>query len=200
MAEGDGRVVVDRFGVHRSDLAPVVCKASHVGHEFAEPHAGLAVLSEFEHGGSDREFALPGGHGREPLTLANRFWEILTASVFQIGFGIEKIHLRGCPGLEQVDDSFGFGRMMDPAGQGRLGVRVRLAASEGHHGREPETPCGAFQKSLSVDMHGISFVHSRVMTSSRFSSTFPARVNAAKSAIDSTWDLDSPIWVSCSAC
>ena len=198
MAEGDGRVVVDRFGVHRSDLAPIIGEACHVGHEFAEPHTGLAVLSEFEHGGSDREFALPGGHGREPLALANRFWEVLSASVFQIGLGIEKIHLRGCPGLEQVDDSLGFGRMMDPARAGRLGVG--FAASEGHHGREPEAPCGAFQKSLSVDMHGFSFVHSRVMTSSRFSSTFPARVYAAKSAIDSTWDLDSPIWVSCSAC
>ena len=198
LAEGDRRVVVDRFGVHRSDLAPVVCKASHLGHEFAEPHAGFAVLCELEHRRSDWKFALTGGHGREPLSLANRFGKILPASVFQLGFRIEKIDLRGCPGLKQINDPLGLGRMMDSAAEGLLGAR--LAASEGHHGREPKTPCRAFQKGLAVDLHGISFVHSRVMTSSRFSSTFPARVYAARSAVDSTWDFDSPIWINRWAC
>ena len=47
--ERDGRIVIDRFGVHRLDEADSSAIFGRVRQQFADPGAGLAVLRELEH-------------------------------------------------------------------------------------------------------------------------------------------------------
>ena len=84
------------------------------------------MLLKFEHRWRNRELALPGSHRREALPLANRIWQIFATSVFQSGLGIEKIHLRRGSGLEQINDPFGFGLVVDSATL--LGLGCLIAA------------------------------------------------------------------------
>ena len=65
--ERDGRVVVDRLGVHRFDDADVVGDRLHVRQEVADPGAVLAAAAAGPHGGDDRERGLAGGHAGEAL-------------------------------------------------------------------------------------------------------------------------------------
>ena len=48
LEEGDGRIMIDGIGVHRLYEAEAVGNAGGVGHEFADPGPGLAVLLEVE--------------------------------------------------------------------------------------------------------------------------------------------------------
>ena len=57
LEEGDGRVVVDRLGVHRLDEAEVVGDLRGVRQQLADPRARLAVLGELEERRRDRESA-----------------------------------------------------------------------------------------------------------------------------------------------
>ena len=59
LEEGDGRVVVDRLGVHRLDEAQIVGHAGGVRQQFADPGAALAVPGEAKLARGDRE-SVPG--------------------------------------------------------------------------------------------------------------------------------------------
>ena len=71
--ERDGRVVVDRLGVHRPDEAHVVGDLAGVRQQFAEPRARpCRAGANLNFGGDDREALLPAGHAGEPLAHADR--------------------------------------------------------------------------------------------------------------------------------
>ena len=67
----DGRVVVDRFGVHRSDETQLVHHLCCPGQQLAYPRAALAVLPEFEKGTGHRQRRLKTRHAGEPLSHAH---------------------------------------------------------------------------------------------------------------------------------
>ena len=100
-----------------------------MGHEFAEPHPAFAVLRELEHRWRDWKLALPRGHSRKPLALANRLWQIFATSIIQGRLGIEQIHLRRSAGLEQIDDPLGLGLVMNPTVGRSLRVPGTLLAA-----------------------------------------------------------------------
>ena len=123
LEERDGRVVVDRLGVHRADEAQLVGGLGRVRQQLADPRAGLAVLLELEEGVDDREALLRGGHAGEPLAFANRVGQLGAAQTVERGLIVEQVHLRGTTRLEQPDDALGLGREVGNARQGgeRLG-------------------------------------------------------------------------------
>ena len=67
LRHGDGGVVIDLLRIHRTDQADLVGDLGRVRHQFAEPHAALAVLREVEHGGRAGELILKRRHGGQPL-------------------------------------------------------------------------------------------------------------------------------------
>ena len=126
LAKGDRRIVVDRLGMHRTDHRQLVGLFGQVRQQFAELHAALAVPPELKNGGCHRKLLLAGGHRGEPLTFPDRIRQILTAPIGNRRFGIKQIHLRRCPGLEQVNDPLRLGRVRGkPRQAARRGLRLR---------------------------------------------------------------------------
>lgn len=70
MEEGDGGVVVDGLGVHRTNDADIVGDLGKVREEVGvEPLSALSGLLEVEGGLGDRERGLSGGHAGETLAV-----------------------------------------------------------------------------------------------------------------------------------
>ena len=100
-----------------------------MGQQFAQPHAGLAVLREFEDGGRGGELRLESGHAGQALPLADRIRQVGAARSFQVGLVVEQVQLRGRAVLEEIDDALGLGREVRQAGRLTLGTGVGWRAA-----------------------------------------------------------------------
>ena len=68
----------------------------------------FSVAAEFEHRSDTGKGLLPGGHGREPLTLADGFRELLAVDLAQLGLEIKRVDVRWAACHEEVDHSLGL--------------------------------------------------------------------------------------------
>jgi hypothetical protein len=100
LQESDSGVVIDRFRVGGLYEGEIVCDSRRVGHEFADPRCGLAVLSEAELAGYHRKAELRGRHVGEALPGADRFRQIRALEILQARLVVEQLHLRRAARLE----------------------------------------------------------------------------------------------------
>ena len=107
--EGHAGVVVDGLGLHGADEADFVGDFLGVREEVGEPDAGFTTFFSFGDGSDDREGLLERGHAGDALTIADMIGEFLAVVFKKEGFGVEEVDLGRSAGLEEVDDSFGFG-------------------------------------------------------------------------------------------
>ena len=143
--------MIDSFGIHRANHAPVICKGRHVGHNFAEPHSAFAVLLKPEGAGRNGEAALAGSHGGQSLSFSDRFGQIFATSVLHLRFWIEQIHLGRCTGLEQVDNSACFGNEVRQP-RDHCGVGPCLFGQQQCGQSRGAKPSGGSEKCLAIDL------------------------------------------------
>ena len=130
LEERDGRVVIDRLGVHRLDEAEFVDDARGVRQQLADPGPALAVLGEAEPARRDREARLPRRHAGEPLAHRGSSRAARSpARSWQQRLVVEQVHLRRRARLEQVDHPLRPGR--------EIGEAPMPAPTETGHDRRP---------------------------------------------------------------
>ena len=114
--EGHGGAVIDLLGDHRFDETDFVGHRAGVAQLIGNPQAVLlvSVAGEIEDRGSDRQTRLAGGHAGEALITAHTRRQLFVVELFEAGFMVEGVELRGRAFLEEVDDAFGLGRKMAP--------------------------------------------------------------------------------------
>ena len=146
--EGFAGIVVDRGGGGGVDEGEFVSDGAEVGEDFGEPHAALAMLVEFEHGGCD-EFFASFGHGGHALAVGDGVGEDFFEAFVELGLVVEEIELAGGSGHEEKDDAFGgsLGEKVavDPLFTcgGRLGGEVTEdGGTEAHAGGVEELAAG----------------------------------------------------------
>jgi hypothetical protein len=104
-----GRGVIELIGVNGADQADVVGDFGQVREGFGDFHAALAVLGEFElrahHGGVRADEG-------EPLTASDGGRQGLAVHPGEFRLGVEKVEVAGGTGHEEVDDGFGFARIV----------------------------------------------------------------------------------------
>src|SRR5687768_12678168 len=83
------------------------------------------MLGELEDGRRCRKRGLIRRHPGQPLTHPDGCGQFAAAEFRERGLWIEQIHLRRSAVLEQIDDAFGFWRMMRQAGQFAVGLEQR---------------------------------------------------------------------------
>ena len=155
----DGRVVVDRLGVHRIDDADVVGDLAVVRQQVADPLPGFSVLFKGHERLGRGKALLTRGHAREPLALSNRIGQVLTVELFERRFVIKRVDLAGSTGLTQVDDPLGLRLEMRGPGvarpvaravflsERRLGPGDRVGAQQVGQRRGADThPAGGSQE------------------------------------------------------
>ncbi len=161
---GDGRLVVDRLGVHRANEAHLIDHLGRVRQQFAHPHATLAMSGKLELGRSNRKACLAAGHGREALPHAHRIGQVLVEPLGHLGLVIVQVHLRRAADHVQVDDVLGLAREM------RSGLRLKLLGpgaflgqqagqrtpADGVHGLAEEVPAGQQLQRFTNGVHGDS--------------------------------------------
>lgn len=89
--------------MHRLDKAQIVGNTGCARQQFAKPRSRFTVLPEFKFRRCNWESRLPAVHGREPLTVADIFRQILIEVILHQRFVIEEILLSRRTGLERVD-------------------------------------------------------------------------------------------------
>ena len=87
--EGDGGIVIDRLGEHRSDHAEFIANSFGVGEKFAEPVAAFARLGKGVAGGLHRQSRLPGDHAGDALALTHGVRQVLVKLRSEVRFVIE---------------------------------------------------------------------------------------------------------------
>ena len=92
--ESDGGLVIDSFGVHRSNDRQVIHHFRYIRQQLGYPRACLSVLAELEDRRSNREAALSRRHGGQALSFTNRVGQILVVPVLHLRLVVEQIHLR----------------------------------------------------------------------------------------------------------
>ena len=124
LKEGDRRIVVDRFGVHRADDADVVGDLSVPWQQVTDPLAGLAVLSKRHERLGDRKRLLSRRHAGQTLAAPNRIGQLLAIQFFQRWLVVERVDLRWGARLAEVDHAFCRGRKMRRPGTTRAVARA----------------------------------------------------------------------------
>ena len=145
--ESDRGIVIDRLGVERADDRPLVGEARHVRHQLAEPRAALAILIELEHARRDREFRLPAGHGRQPLSFADARRQVFAAPRRELRLRVEKVHLRRRAALEKIDDALRLGREIREPRQPRSRRRICASPEQATERGHPDAAGRALEKS-----------------------------------------------------
>ena len=116
LEEGDGRVVVDLFGVHRLDDAEFIHDLGRVRQQLAHPGAALAVLIEPVRGCCHGQYGLVAAHACESLSAADGVGQMSALQAGETGFVVEGFKLGGTACHEEEDDLL---RPGGDAGQGR---------------------------------------------------------------------------------
>ena len=150
--ERDGRVVIDRLGVHRADDADVIDHAAGMRQQFARARRPTGLADESELRGDDRKAVLPGGHAGQPLPLRIESGSSLPCKARRARLVIEKLQMRRPAGLEEIDNAPGLGSEMRQA-SGRL--RLRFAREQRRQGRAAESGSGAAEKMAAGHCAGI---------------------------------------------
>ena len=147
LQERHGRIVVDRFGVHRADHGEPVHDAGELGQQFRDLEARIALPREGEVRAGEWKARLTAGHGRQPLHADDALGNLLAVVGLQPRLGIEEIHLRGPAGEKHEDHALGTGRGMAGGCEERRFVAAsRTGEQRGECGR-PET-AGGVQEEL----------------------------------------------------
>src|SRR5207302_920258 len=102
---GDGRVVVDRLGVHRLDKAQLIDDAGRVRQQLAHPGATPAVSRELEGRAGEWDGRLVNRHAGQALAAADVVGQLLAIFFVEQGLVVEEILLGRAAALEQVDDA-----------------------------------------------------------------------------------------------
>ena len=171
-----GGIVVDGIGVHRAHDANVVGNLCRVRQQVADPGTRFAMLLEAERGFDQRKAALAGCHRGQPLALADRLRQVLSAQLGQTRLGVERLDLGGAARLEKPDHALGLGREVRQASQAarsRLGCigRVQVAAQQVGQSDGPNTAgAPAEEVSPGLGFGDVRFrCHCFVTASSKFS-------------------------------
>src|SRR5260221_1789314 len=77
LEERDRGVVVDRFGMHRSNQADFVGNLLRVGQQIANPASTLSAVTEPEFAGRNGQTRLAGNHACDALPHSNRVRQVL---------------------------------------------------------------------------------------------------------------------------
>ena len=113
---GNGRIVIDRFGVHGADNSQIIDHAGCLGQQLADPGTRMAVSQKLENRRRDGKPRLIRRHCRNPLALPNGIGEIdievLGGALCHLRFVIEQVHLRRCTRHKEIDHSLRAGRKM----------------------------------------------------------------------------------------
>jgi hypothetical protein len=83
LEEGDGGIVVDRFGVGGFDDSDFVCDLCNVGELIRDPGTAFAVLFEAELGRSGGKGGLTRTHGRLALVRVDRLGHFLAGELHE---------------------------------------------------------------------------------------------------------------------
>src|ERR1035438_4582506 len=178
-------MMIERVGVHGPDQANIVGAGSRMGDEIRILGAALAVGFEFSRAGQHRggrldecQLELAGHGGRQRLALP----------FFELGLGIEKIHLAGSAFHEHEDDVLGFRRERRRFGSQRIGAfpRSERTAVQQICERDGAQASRAIaqEQSPAVNLLELleSHLYSLVINSSRLSSTRLTPTQAAASS------------------
>ena len=109
LQEGNGRIVVDGFGVHRFDESDVIDDGGRLREQFAEPRPRLTMLLKIEDRRGAGERLLPGGHAGDTLPHADRIGEFGAVQFLQLRLVIEQVDVRWPTRHDQPDDPFSLG-------------------------------------------------------------------------------------------
>ena len=114
--ECDCRVVVDGFGVDRTDHAHLVDHLGGPRQEFTDLTSTCSSALELKQTRRGRKTGLPAGHGGQPLPHSDGLGQLLIKPVGQAWFGIPHVDLARGTTHEEVNHPFGFGGEM-PIGE-----------------------------------------------------------------------------------
>jgi len=122
---GDRGIVVDRFGVHRSDDREIIHNGRQVRKQFGiDPGSALSATFEFEPGRDTQKLLLAARHGRQSLPFSDTVGERLAVDLPQPGLVVEEVDVARAAGHEEIDDPLRPRREVRQRGQpGNLGKR-----------------------------------------------------------------------------
>ena len=93
LAKRNGRVMVDRLGMHRFDEAQLIRFLGKMREYLAHPLARFSMPGELEYAWGNGKGLLTRSHGGQALALAYAVGQILSVFLFHPGLGIEQVHL-----------------------------------------------------------------------------------------------------------
>ena len=113
LEESDRGIVVDRFGLHRADQAHVIGKRTDVRDQLAAHLSScFAEFLKFPASSRQRKLALPGRHPSDPLIHVDEITQLFAFVLAKQWLWVEQFLLRRRTALEQIDNPFGFGRVV----------------------------------------------------------------------------------------
>src|SRR5207237_2656373 len=92
---GDGRVVVDRLGVHRLDDGDVVHDRAHVRQQLADPSATVTTRNKVKRGGHARKRLLKRRHAGHALAHAHGAGQFGAVVLAELRLVVEQVDVRG---------------------------------------------------------------------------------------------------------
>ena len=120
----DPRIMINGFGMHRSDQGKFVGDRTNMGKKFRNFCPRLSIAFELEAASHAVEW-LPHKLS-DSLALGQTFRHRFAVHLDKFGFGVKEIEMRGCTRLEEVDHPFSLGCV-----GGRLEYSVRIGGDLG---------------------------------------------------------------------
>ena len=154
--EGDGGVVIDSLGVHRTHHADLVCDLLGPRQEIGNPGPRGSALPDGSDGLGHWKVLHAGGHAGDPLLTLDLGRKVFSVVLNQERRAVEEIDMRRAPGLEHVNDMLGLG------GQPVGGMRDRITSCQhGGEGHRPEAVASGAEKGAAIEdggkiVHGFS--------------------------------------------
>ena len=142
LEKGDGGIVIDGLGVHRTNHAEFVSNSGGVRQQITEPRAGFSVLLKFEYRAGQRNGGILLARSCRSAAWPPRhaFGQLFTVQFVKERLVIEQVHLRRSTALKKINDALGLGGKVGEAGQAADGSflarrRQNARAAEGWPGR-----------------------------------------------------------------
>jgi hypothetical protein len=155
LEKSNGRVVVDRFGVHGLNNAQFIHNFGGMGHQIAHPGAVVAVLFEVYFGADERKIGLVGGHAGKALALPHARGKFLAVHFPKFGFPVEQFQLGRCAALKEVNHAFGLRGKVGQQGIYSLRFSAFAGIQQRSERQATNADCGFRQKTTPIEVQKV---------------------------------------------